>query len=87
MWLVDLFECMMMHGLTNPKFKIKICLYNYVSISPFKEQQGVQMQRFSQIKMSSITCTVVRFVTLMKCKFYEYNQIYKSCVNKYMILV
>jgi len=22
-WLVDLFECMMMHALTNPKFKMR----------------------------------------------------------------
>jgi hypothetical protein len=24
MWLVDLFECMMMHGLTNPKMTIEV---------------------------------------------------------------
>jgi hypothetical protein len=34
MWLVDLFECMMMHGLTNPKFNKMYSLSLRVMVYP-----------------------------------------------------
>jgi hypothetical protein len=36
-WLVDLFECMMMHGLTNPKFEVGMSLSSFQKIRACSE--------------------------------------------------
>jgi hypothetical protein len=70
MWLVDLFECMTMHGLTNPKFLIALFIKIANIVDSFRnalvDDKPKDKTPLCMLRSSETT-------SLLKSKGFEYN--------------